>query len=163
MRLVAGAVKLMGRRPVRGQGTSTGRQYYTLDLCAGKPYFVGMQTVIETDAYLGAAHDAGMTEDERQAAVCAVSHNPTAGDLMPGTGGCRKLRIAGRGKGKSGGYRVIHYYGGVDVPVFLLTVFSKGERANLSRAECNALEKLTRTLVASLTKKVVAIRRESQT
>jgi len=120
-----------------------------------------MHTVIETRAYLAAADDAGMTEEERQAAIIAVAHNPLAGDLMPGTGGCRKLRIAGRGKGKSGGYRVIHYYGGIDVPVFLITVFSKGERANLSRSECNRLEKLTRRLVDSLGSKVVSIKRKT--
>ena len=58
----------------------------------------------------------------------------------------RKLRVAGKGKGKSGGYRVITYFGGTDIPVFLLTVFGKGERANLSRAEINDLAKLTKTL-----------------
>jgi hypothetical protein len=50
-----------------------------------------------------------------------------------------KVRFAGRGKGKSGGYRVITYFGGGDIPVFLLNVFSKGDRVNLSKAEVNAL------------------------
>ena len=49
------------------------------------------------------------------------------------------MRFAGRGKGKSGGYRVVTYYAGSDIPVFLLAVLSKGERANLSKAEQNAL------------------------
>lgn len=62
------------------------------------------------------------------------------GDLMAGTGGARKFRWAGRGKGKSGGYRIITYFGGDDIPVFLLTVFSKGEKANLSKADRNALK-----------------------
>jgi hypothetical protein len=82
-----------------------------------------------------------MSEDERASAVAAVSNSPLSGDLMPGTGGARKVRIAGRGKGKSGGYRVISFYAGEDVPIFLLAVLSKGERANLSRAEQNALRK----------------------
>jgi hypothetical protein len=80
-----------------------------------------------------------MSEAEREAIVSAVSHNPSAGDVMQGTGGARKVRFAGRGKGKSGGYRVVTFYGGDDIPVFLLTVISKGERANLSKAEQNAL------------------------
>ena len=92
-------------------------------------------------------------------AVDTVAKNPLAGDLLPGTGGCRKVRIAGRGKGKSGGYRVVTFFGGYGVPVFLLTVFSKGERANLSHAERNALGKLSEGLVASLNRKVVALRR----
>lgn len=118
-----------------------------------------LQAVIETPAYLSAAKDAGMTEAEMAEAVDTVAKNPLAGDLLPGTGGCRKVRIAGRGKGKSGGYRVVTFFGGYGVPVFLLTVFSKGERANLSHAERNALGKLSEGLVASLNRKVVALRR----
>ena len=57
------------------------------------------------------------------------------------TGGARKVRFAGRGKGKSGGYRVVTYFAGEDIPVFLLALFSKGERENLSKAERNALRK----------------------
>jgi hypothetical protein len=60
---------------------------------------------------------------------------------MPGTGGARKLRVAGRGKGKSGGYRVVTYFAAPDIPVFLLAVINKGERANLSKAEQNTLRK----------------------
>jgi hypothetical protein len=81
-----------------------------------------------------------MSDAEREAVVVAISKTPHIGDLMPGTGGARKVRVAGRGKGKSGGYRVVTYYGGGDIPVFLLAVISKGERANLSRAEQNALK-----------------------
>ena len=61
----------------------------------------------------------------------------------------RKVRFARRGKGKSGGYRVITFYSGGDLPVFLLTVFAKGERADLAKAERNALAQLTRMLVDS--------------
>ena len=70
-----------------------------------------------------------------------LAANPMAGDLMPGTGGARKVRFAGRGKGKSGGYRTISFYAAPDVPVFLLALINKGERADLSMAERNALHK----------------------
>jgi hypothetical protein len=105
-----------------------------------------MHTVLETTAYLAAAVDAGMTEDERGAVVDALAANPTAGDIMPGCGGARKLRVAKPGKGKSGGYRVITYFGGDDLPVFLLTVFGKNERANLTQSERNGLAVLTKRL-----------------
>lgn len=59
---------------------------------------------------------------------------------MPGTGGARKIRVAGRGKGKSGGYRIVTYFAAPDIPVFILAVINKGERANLSKAEQNALK-----------------------
>jgi len=56
-----------------------------------------------------------------------------------GTGGARKLRVAGRGKGKRGGYRVIPYFGAEDVPVFLLALYGKGRRADLTHAQRNNL------------------------
>lgn len=109
-----------------------------------------MHAVIETNAYLTAAGDAGMDERERALVVETVAANPKAGDIMPGCGGARKLRVRKPGTGKSGGYRVITYFGGEDVPVFLLTVFGKGEKSNLDRAERNQLAGLTKTLRASL-------------
>jgi hypothetical protein len=109
-----------------------------------------MQTVIETEGYLRDAKDAGMSEDERAAAVDLVAANPEAGDLLQGAGGVRKARLAGRGKGKSGGYRIVWYFGGGDIPVFLLTVFGKGEKANLTQGERNALRSMTAKLKESL-------------
>lgn len=76
------------------------------------PYKDSMQTVIETEGYLRDAKDAGMAEDERNAAVDLVAANPESGDVMQGTGGVRKARLAGRGKGRSGGYRIVWYFGG---------------------------------------------------
>lgn len=109
-----------------------------------------MRTVIETEAYLRAAKDAAMTDEEMTAAVDLVADNPETGDVMQGTGGVRKARLAGRGKGKSGGYRIVYFYGGGDIPLFLLTVFGKGEKANLTQGERNALRALTATLKESL-------------
>jgi hypothetical protein len=109
-----------------------------------------MQTVIETESYQRDAKDAGMSADEMASAVELVATNPEAGDVMQGTGGVRKARIAGRGKGKSGGYRIVWYFGGGDIPVFLLTVFGKGEKANLTQGEKNALRSMTGTLRESL-------------
>ncbi len=103
------------------------------------PHLMTKQTVIETPDYLADAEDAGLTTAEREAILDVVAENPKRGDLIRGSGGARKLRFAGRGKGKSGGFRVITYFGGDDIPVFLLNVFAKGDRVNLSKAEVNAL------------------------
>ncbi len=91
-----------------------------------------------------------MTQDDRERVVLFLAENPDAGDVIKESGGCRKIRIAKEGRGKSSGYRVITWFGGRDVPVFLLSVFAKGQKANLSDKECNALAKLTATLRASL-------------
>ena len=77
-----------------------------------------------------------------------IAANPDDGDPMAGTGGARKVRWAARGKGKSGGIRVITFYSGPPVPVFLLTVFGKGEKSDISKAERNELRKVLEGLVA---------------
>ncbi|MPT48033.1 MAG: addiction module toxin RelE [Sphingobium sp.] len=100
-----------------------------------------MQTVVETPEYLTASKKAGMTDDERKNTVDFIAANPEAGDIIPGTGGCRKVRIAKDGKGKSGGYRVITYYTTAQNPVYLMTVITKGKQANLTDAQKNDLRK----------------------
>lgn len=100
-----------------------------------------MHTVVETPEYLSAANKAGMTEAERSAAVDFIGANPDAGVVIEGTGGCRKVRIAREGKGKSGGYRIVTYYTRIDAPVFLLTVISKSRQANLTSAQKAELKK----------------------
>ncbi len=86
---------------------------------------------------------------ERVELVNYLSANPTAGDLIPGTGGVRKLRWAAKGKGKRGGARVIYYYHSRHMPLFLLTVYGKGEKADLTAAERNDFRALVRVLVDS--------------
>lgn len=125
---------------------STAMPYFSLVRVTALPYIMPMQTVVETNAYLSAAKSADLSEDERQAVVNMLAADPEAGAIMPRCGGARKVRVAKPDGGKSGGYRVITYYGGADLPVFLLTVFGKGEKANLSDTEKNALAALTKRL-----------------
>lgn len=65
---------------------------------------------------------------------------------MPGTGGFRKLRFARAGMGKRGGARVIYLYGGEEFPIFLITVYAKADKGNLTKAEQNALAKMAESL-----------------
>ena len=105
-----------------------------------------MQTVIETPAYLASARDVGLTDAERDGIVDYLARHSDAGELIPGTGGARKFRFAGRGKGKSGGYRVITFFAADDIPVFLLDIYGKGSRANLSQNARNELRKMLTAL-----------------
>jgi len=109
-----------------------------------------MHTVTETNAFLIAAKKAGMDEEERAAIVDLLALNPEAGDIMTGCGGARKVRVARPGTGKSGGHRVITYFANADAPVFLLTVFPKNMKANLTKAEQNEFSKACKRLVDSL-------------
>jgi hypothetical protein len=108
-----------------------------------------VQTVVETNAFLAAAKAAGMSEDERAALVTLVALDPRRGVIPSGWGGARKFRFARPGRGKSGSWRIVTAYCGPGTPVFLVTVFGKGEKANLSRAEANELAKLVKILCAS--------------
>ncbi|MCM0021654.1 MAG: type II toxin-antitoxin system RelE/ParE family toxin [Tagaea sp.] len=107
-----------------------------------------LHAVIETLGYIDDAQRL-FGDTERMAIVDFLSRNPTAGDLMPGTGGARKLRWAMPGRGKSGGARVVTYFGGIDIPVFLLAAFGKNEKSNLDMAERNALKKDLAELAAT--------------
>ncbi len=102
-----------------------------------------------------------MSEAEIDSLVTFLAENPKAGDEVAGTGGCRKVRLAGRGKGKSGGYRVVTFFTGQLMPVFLITVFAKGEQANLSKAERNELRKLTKSIVAAYKTRSTAVAKKS--
>ena len=120
-----------------------------------------MHAVLSLPTFTRQAEREGLTESEVLAIEAHLAANPQAGDVIRGTGGLRKVRFAGRGGGKSGGYRTVHYYAGDDVPVFLLGIYGKGRKANLTQAERNEAKRLTAVLAdayrASVTAKVVEI------
>jgi hypothetical protein len=103
-------------------------------------------TVAELPEYLRTASKL-LTETDRREIVDYLAANPDAGDLMEGTGGVRKIRWGRDGRGKSGGVRVIYYFHSKRMPLYLLTMFAKNERANLSKAERNELAGLVDLLV----------------
>jgi len=73
---------------------------------------------------------------------------PTAaGYVIEGTGGARKVRFAGKSKGKSGGYRVITFFSGTDIPVFLLNIFAKNEKTDLAPKERRVLKSVLADMV----------------
>lgn len=88
-----------------------------------------------------------MSDTDRAAIIDYAAANPEAG--VPLGGGLRKVRFAREGGGKSGGYRIVFVFGGVHIPLFLVGVFAKNERDNLSKAEQAHLVQLARALLAS--------------
>jgi hypothetical protein len=91
-----------------------------------------------------------MSTEERMALLEHLAANPRAGDLIPGAGGVRKLRWARGGRGKSAGVRAIYYFHSDAMPLYLLTVFGKNERADLTAAERNELASFVRILKAAM-------------
>jgi hypothetical protein len=107
-------------------------------------------TVVETGRFLKDTL-ALLSASERDALIAFVGANPEAGQLVPGTGGVRKLRWALSGRGKSGGARVIYYYHSQLLPVFLLAAYAKNEKANLTASERNMLRNLVPILIKGYT------------
>ncbi len=107
---------------------------------------VPLHTVVETPPFTRAAGEAGIDEEGRARIVDAIAADPAQGDEVQGSGSVRKVRIAGRGRGKSGGYRVMVAYLGEDVPAYLLAILSKGDRANFDRQEIAAMKDFTTAL-----------------
>jgi hypothetical protein len=105
-----------------------------------------MQTVVETPSYLADAERL-FSSDERKAIVDRLAADPTCGVVIPGSGGIRKVRFGFGARGKSGGARIIYLFSGLNLPVFILAVFAKNEKANLSAADRNALGKMVVAMI----------------
>ena len=105
-----------------------------------------MQTIVELPEFLRKSRKL-LRDSERQDIINYLALHPESGDILQGTGGIRKFRWSAQGKGKSGGVRVIYYRHNETMPLFLLTVFGKGEKANISKRERNELATLSSLLV----------------
>ena len=106
-----------------------------------------MITVAETWPFQKKANQL-LSAEERSDLIAFLSENPQSGILIQNTGGIRKLRWAKSGSGKSGGIRVIYYFHSDIMPLYLLTVFGKNEKANISMKEKQMLSKLVKELVS---------------
>lgn len=113
-----------------------------------------MHTVASTKTFEAAAKAAKLTEDEITDIIDYLAGHPQAGEEIVGTGGCRKVRFAGRGKGKRGGYRTITFYSGETMPVFLLDVYAKGEKVTVTDKEAAGMKAVTKQIVEQYTRKV---------
>lgn len=83
-----------------------------------------------------------MGDDEYADFQKFLADNPEAGDLIQGTGGLRKVRVKGNGKGKRGGVRMIYYHFVSADRIAMLFAYPKSEKADLSMKERKALKSL---------------------
>ena len=111
-----------------------------------------MQGIAELPSYARLAAKL-LDQQERQDLIAYLANHPDAGDLMEGSGGVRKLRWSRGSQGKSGGVRVIYYFHDAQMPLYLLTLFAKGDRANLTKGERNELAELVGILIEAWRKK----------
>ncbi len=107
---------------------------------------LSMITIVELPEFIKQAGKI-FSESLRESLVNYLAAHPKAGVVMEGTGGIRKIRWKREGTGKSGGARVIYYYYNDNYPLFIITAFKKGNKANLSKEERNELAKLVGILI----------------
>ncbi len=88
-----------------------------------------------------------LSDDEKSELIAYLAMHPNAGVLVKETGGIRKLRWARSGQGKSGGVRVIYYFHSDRMPLYLLTIFGKNEKANITAQEKQLLARAIEELV----------------
>jgi len=97
-----------------------------------------MRTVVELPTFQKQA--ARLWSDaEREVFINWIAANPTAGDVVPGAQGVRKVRWARAGSGKSGGVRVIYFNQTELQQIWLLAVYAKADRANMNAAEIRGM------------------------
>ena len=102
-------------------------------------------TVAETPLFVRQA-DKVWTDAEREEFVDFIAGHPEVGDVIPETGGVRKVRWGSGGSGKRGGARVIYFHHDVDRPLYLLMVYAKARREDLSADDKRAVRKLAAIL-----------------
>lgn len=109
-------------------------------------------TILEMPAFAADADDL-LSPDELDDLRSQLAFEPQSGDIIPGTGGIRKLRIGvgKKNKGKRGGARVIYYYHHDNIPLVLLAIYAKGEKIDLTPNEKKELKKLITEYVAHST------------
>lgn len=94
--------------------------------------------VVETQAFARSAAKI-WSEEELAALVDHAAHDPEGGDVIPGTGGVRKMRWSRSGSGKRGGARVIYFYYRPDCPLYLLLAYAKARASGLKADEKKAV------------------------
>jgi hypothetical protein len=95
--------------------------------CVGIP----LLTVVETSMFARRAQQL-LGVEEYEDLILYLALHPESGNLVPGTGGLRKVRFAAKGRGKSGGVRAIYYFFDTDNPLYALLLYGKNEQSDLA-------------------------------
>ena len=98
-------------------------------------------TIVETKAFVSGSRTI-FTDEELADAEMHLALYPESGTVIQDTGGIRKIRFGAKGKGKSGGARVIYFYFNREMPLYLLAIYAKGEKIDLSAQEKRLMKKI---------------------
>ena len=121
------------------------QRFVRFDTGVTESHSFGLLTFVETETFTrllsGVVSDEDYAEFQRD-----LSRFPDQGDLLEGCGGVRKVRMAARGKGKSGGARIIYLYLRHRGRIYLLYLFTKGDAANLSASGKKTMRELAQQI-----------------
>ena len=108
-----------------------------------------MHSVVETAVFSRRA-DALLSGAERAELIATLANNPLAGDVIPGTGGVRKLRFGAGGRGKRGGFRVVYYLLNENLPIVAIILYGKNEQVDLTAEEKRGAAAIVSALKAEM-------------
>jgi hypothetical protein len=118
------------------------RQEYLYAIDVHKPMaYYPLMIFIETSIFTRQVQELPADEDYANF-QCGLAANPLAGDVIEGTNGLRKIRVAAKSKGKRGGARVIYYYVSDAAQIRLLLIYAKNRKDDLTGDEKRILRSL---------------------
>jgi mRNA-degrading endonuclease RelE of RelBE toxin-antitoxin system len=105
-------------------------------------------TIVETHSFQKQCQKV-LDESEIDELKNFLAINPKAGDVIPGLRGIRKVRWQANQKGKSGGARIIYFFYNQNVPVFLLDIYAKSDKGDLSSQDKKIMNAMVDELIES--------------
>lgn len=108
------------------------------------------RTFIQTDEFVRNWERLGLTDDDMRRLELEILKNPKVGNVIRGTGRLRKLHFSFENEGKSGSTRVCYVDFLLMETVYLITIYPKNEKDNLTKAECNNIKKMIDALEKTL-------------
>ncbi len=108
------------------------------------------RTFIQTNEFVKKWAEMGLNDEDLRRLELEIMKNPQAWAVIQGTGGLRKMRFAFDGAGKRGSLRVCYVDFYRHAAIYLVTAYSKSEKDNLSKTECNEIKKLIGLLEKSI-------------
>lgn len=106
--------------------------------------------IIRTAPYIKALKKIGISADTEQKLLNELANNPEKGDLIIGSGGARKIRLALGNRGKSAGARVVYAFFKLHDKIFLIYAYKKATQENLTQTQINNLKIAIKTLEETL-------------
>ncbi len=105
-----------------------------------------IRTFIQTTEFSNRWYELGLDDEDLRHLELEILNNPKAGVVIPGTGKLRKMRFAVQGRGKSGSLRICYVDFVMAETIYLITVYAKNQKDNLSKAECNSIKSMIEIL-----------------